>query len=383
MVKTVVILGAGWAGLPLAHKLLKYTLPKTSLKVVLVTPNTHFFWNVAATRGAIPGEIPDTSMFLPIAPGFNQYTTENFELVLGLAEGIDKAGSSVHITTNDGEQKIISYDQLVIATGSRVSSGLPFKLIGTYKETVDAWHSLQDQIRGASSIVIAGGGPTGLEVAGEIAARYGAKKNVTLILSSAKPLANHAGISASVQNVLDSDFTNLGVKVLRNTKVESAEGGSSDGKWSLTLSDGSTLDADLYLPLHGIQVNTSFVPRELLDDRGNVKQDKTMRVEATENIWAIGDVGNTEPKQLTLTDAQINHMADALDATLTGERPVGEYKPANKTMIFLSLGKKYATGQIGNWRLWGWTVAWVKGRNLFVDSSQDYVAGKRLRHGSL
>lgn len=45
MVKTVVVLGAGWAGLPLAHKLLKYTVPKVrdKLKVVLVSPNTHFF----------------------------------------------------------------------------------------------------------------------------------------------------------------------------------------------------------------------------------------------------------------------------------------------------------------------------------------------------
>ena len=74
MAKTVVILGAGWAGLPLAHKLLKYTLPKLEakdgLKVILVSPNSHFYWNIAAVRGVIPGAIPDEQLFLPIEPGF-------------------------------------------------------------------------------------------------------------------------------------------------------------------------------------------------------------------------------------------------------------------------------------------------------------------------
>jgi apoptosis-inducing factor 2 len=74
MAKTVVILGAGWAGLPLAHKLLKYTLPKVKdLKVILVSPNTHFYWNLAAVRGVIPGTFTDNELFLPIQPGFARY----------------------------------------------------------------------------------------------------------------------------------------------------------------------------------------------------------------------------------------------------------------------------------------------------------------------
>ena len=383
MPKTVVILGAGWAGLPLAHKLLKYTQPKKDIKVILVTPSTHFFWNVAATRGLIPGEIPDQSMFIPIAPGFERYLKGSFELVLGKAQSIDRAESTVAVAGKDGATKSIRYDQLVIATGSRIASNLPLKLLGSYQDTLDAWHELQGQVRAAQRIIVSGSGPTGLEVAGEIAAKYGKGKQVTLISSTAKPLGGDEGVSNSVRDVLCGDLAKLGVNVVSGTRVENAEKVKDGSSWSLKLSNGSALTADLYLPFHGVTVNTSFVPAELLDERANVKQDETFRVVNTENIWAIGDVGNTEAKQLTLTDGQIVHLATALDAVLTGAPEVPEYKPENKTLLFLSLGKKYATGQIGTWRLWGWMVAWVKGRKLFVDTAKDYVDGKKLRHGAL
>ena len=122
MARTIVILGAGWAGLPLAHKLLKHTLPKTKggLKVVLVSPNSHFYWNVAAVRGVIPGAIPDEQLFLPITPGFAQYAAENFEFVLGRAERLDQEKNIVEATLNDGTHRSLSYDQLVIATGSQI-----------------------------------------------------------------------------------------------------------------------------------------------------------------------------------------------------------------------------------------------------------------------
>ena len=98
----------------------------------------------------------------------------------------------------------------------------------------------------------------------------------------------------------------------------------------------------------------------------------------------MGDVGNVEAKQLTVTDAQIIHMSAALDSVLTGGGgQVKEYKPSPKTMIFITMGKKYATGQIGGWRLWGWITSYVKGRTLFVDTAPGYVGGKHLRHASM
>ena len=410
--QTVVILGAGWAGLPLAHKLLKHTLPKTSLKVVLVTPNSQFFWNVAATRGLIPGEIPDDDLFLPIAPGFNRYPAEAFELVLGRAERVDETANTVSVTTNDGAARDIQYAHLVIATGSRLASGLPLKPLGSDEQTLDAWHDLQQRIASATSIVIAGAGPTGVEVAGELAAKYGSSKAITLISSGSKPLLTTTAtpttktttnpLHPTLLTTIQHDLQSLNITLLPNTRVTTALPPSTNPsqqqqrKYTLTLSTTppTTLTADLYLPLHGVLPNTAFLPAHLLDPHGNVRQDAHLRAAGTANIWALGDVGDTEAKQLTLTDAQIVHVAKALDVVLTssstvdadgkeGEVELPVYVPETKTMVFLALGRRFATGQIGGWRLWGWLVAWVKGRRLFVDTARGYVGGERLRHGAM
>ena len=390
MTKTVVILGAGWAGLPLAHKLLKYTLPKAKdgLKVFLVSPNSHFYWNIAAVRGIIPGAIPDEQLFLPIEPAFAHYSAENFEFVLGKAERLDLEKRTVEVARNDGTQCSLSYDQLVIATGSHIRSNLPFKSVGPHEETLTALHSLQKQINVAKSIVVSGAGPTGVETAGELAAAYGGEKHITLIISGEYALqASH--VLPSVSQVVEKDLQKLGVNLVHNTQVKDVQTtieGEEDvaAQTTLTLSNGSTLVADLYLPLFGVQVNTSFLPTSLLDSAGNLVLDKTMRVAGTKSVWGIGDVGNLEAKQLTVTDAQIIHLSAALGSVLLRDGGlVKEYKPSGKTMIFVTMGKKYATGQIGGWRLWGWIVSYVKGRLLFVDTAQGYVGGKQLRHASI
>lgn len=135
--------------------------------------------------------------------------------------------------------------------------------------------------------------------------------------------------------------------------------------------------------MYGISLNNSFIPKSFLDPDGNVLQDETMKVRGSTNIWAIGDIGSLEPKQLTVTDNQIIHLASALDAVLTGNGTVKPYQPVGKTLLFLSLGRKYGTGQVGNWRLWGFLVAYVKGRKLFVETAEGYVGGKHLRHAAM
>lgn len=380
MSKTVVILGAGWAGLPLAHKLLKYTLPKCpQLKVVLVTPNSHFFWNVAAARAVIPGEIPNDQLFLPIELGFKQYSSSNFTLMLGKAEAVDVDENKVTVrAVKNGETSELVYDQLVIATGSHLRGGLPLKHIGEQEEMVASWKALQDTISSAKSILISGGGATGAEVAGEVAARYGEAKEITLVLSDSKPVS---AAMASVRNQIDNDLQKLGVKLIRNARVSDT---TIDGKQTkITLSNGLSRTVDLYLPVHGAIPNTSFLPSSLLDSDLNLQLDNTLRVSGTKNIWGIGDVGNLEPKQLTVTDQQIIHLANALDVVVTGNGQVAEYKKMDKTMIFVALGRRFATGQIGGWKVFGWLVAWIKGRKLFVDTAKGYVDGKHLRHAAM
>jgi len=97
----------------------------------------------------------------------------------------------------------------------------------------------------------------------------------------------------------------------------------------------------------------------------------------TENIWGIGDIGNVETKQWTVKEAQVAHLFTALHLVLTGQQnQVKEYTPLSKKRVFISIGKKYAIGQIGSWKLQRWMVSYPKGRALFVGEAPAFVNGK-------
>ena len=178
--KTVVILGSSFGGVSTAHRLLKQA-PKTGdVKVILVGPNSHIYWNLAAPRAIVPGQFSDDKLFGAIAPGFKQYTADRFEFLLGTAERLDLESKSVSVATAKGE-KVITYDILILATGTRTKGDIPFKLGDSYEATRDALHDFQSKVKKANSIVVGGAGATGVETAGELAFEYGKQKTITLV----------------------------------------------------------------------------------------------------------------------------------------------------------------------------------------------------------
>jgi NADH dehydrogenase FAD-containing subunit len=170
MAKTVVILGAAYSGIPVAHYLLKHTAAKVKdgLKVVLVAPNSDFYWHNASVRGILPGQIPDDKLFYPIAASFSKYPTEHFDFVLGKAHAVDPANNSLVVRKADGFEQTIQYDELVIATGSSYKDGSPFKDGASTEDTKAALSEWRKKIDAAKTIVVAGGGATGVEVAAEL-----------------------------------------------------------------------------------------------------------------------------------------------------------------------------------------------------------------------
>lgn len=177
--KHILILGGSYAGISTAHRLLKSS-PKSSIKITLVSPNTHFYWSMASCRAAIPGGFADEQVFQPIAPGFEQYPAGQFEFVIGEAESLDVEGKKVVVSGTTGKQ-VVEYDFLVLATGSSAKGGLPFKGLGSTDVTKDKLHEFQERVKKAGTIVVAGGGVTGCEVAGELAYEYSRDKKIILV----------------------------------------------------------------------------------------------------------------------------------------------------------------------------------------------------------
>ncbi|KPM36638.1 hypothetical protein AK830_g9934 [Neonectria ditissima] len=379
MKETVVILGAGYAGIGVAHKLLKYTKPKVNeLKVILVSSTTHHYWNIAAVRGVVPGGFADEEMFHEIEPGFAHYDQDSFEFVLGTATGVDTTTSSVSVNTAN-HVKNITYTHLIIATGSSYPSALPFTTIGTYDDSIAALHSLQQSVQAAKSIVIAGGGPTGVETAGELGYAYGDSKQISLIIQGDKPLPM---LNPEVGKAAAMELEKLHVEIVGGVRVVTISPVAD--QVSLTLSDGKTLLADLYLPLYGMRPNSRFLPAHLLDDRGNLKLDKNLRVAGQDNVWGAGDVGDREPKQLIYAERQALHLAENLHSVLTGQAgDVKELKPTVMPQVFVTVGKKKGTGQYSRVRIPSFVVSAAKGKTFFTEKASGLIAGKNIVRSSI
>jgi NADH dehydrogenase FAD-containing subunit len=171
----IVILGGSYAGISIAHRILKHT-PKDGLeKVTMISPNTDIYWNMATPRAAA-GVYGDEKIFRPIAPGFEQYG-DRFEFVVGSAESLDVVAKTVKLA--DGQK--LHYDILVLATGSRTKAPTVFKGVGSTEDVKEALRLFKEEVKSAQTILISGGGPTGIEFSAEVAYAYGAAKHVYLV----------------------------------------------------------------------------------------------------------------------------------------------------------------------------------------------------------
>lgn len=385
MTKTVVILGAGLTGLPLAHYLLSFTTAKVSdLRVVLVSPNDEFFWNLASPRAVLPGKFTEDKYMWSIPKAFAKYPADKFEFVAGKAETLDPEANSVVVTLNDGTRRNIEYHTVIVATGSDALDGMPWKNVGTSDKTKAAIAQLQEQIKSARSIVVGGAGATGVELAGELGAEYAKRgsKSVTIISADALPL--EARLMKSLRETAKHELEKLKVKVVADTKVTGITKGP-DGQSVLELTnkkDGSktTVKADLFVPTYGVVYNTQFAPANMLDASRKLNQDKFLRAPLHDNVFVIGDAGNLQPAQAAVSGAQVTHLTKHLEAYLkTGK--MEEYKFDDKVMFGLSVGPSRGTGQIGTWKPFSLLMWFFKSRYMGTDQAMHIAAGLRGPQG--
>ena len=390
MVKTIVILGAGLAGVPLAHYLAGKVAPShRDVKVVLVSPNEEFYWNLASVRFVVdPMLIPEDKYLFSIQNQFSKYPKDKFEFVAGKAEALDPTNNSVTVHLNDGSARAINYHTLVIATGTRSRENMPWKGLSTSPETRAAVSRLQKSIRDAKSIVVAGAGVTGVEFAGELGSAFSkhGKKQVTII--STDPLPLEARIMDRTRKAAKAELEKLNVKFIggaRVTGVHTAADGSKGQEIELAKDDGTAqkIKADLLIPTYGAVPNTEFVPANLRDGpTGLVQQDKYLRVPGHDNIFVVGDAGNLQPAQVVNVEPQLRHLMKNFDAYLRSGR-VEEYKfDKDKVMLALTVGRDRGTGQIGTMKPISFLIWAMKGRHIGTNYSPQYAAGLKGPSGA-
>lgn len=307
----IVVLGAAWAGLGATHYIMKHVLPTLPTRngekyhVYLVNPSSDFFFRVASPRAAVSSQLmPNSKLFFPIAPGLSQYDSNKLTFLVGtVAASWDPAARTVTVKKiSGGEEQLLSYHALIISTGTRAQSPL-FGLQGSSEESKAALAATQEAIKSAKSIFIGGGGPVGVETAGEIGEylngkpgwfQSGPPKNpkalITVTTDADKILPV---LRPAIAEKAGRLLSKVGVVVKKNVRVEKTEP-NKDGTTTVTLSNGELVTVDVYIPATGVTPNTEFAPKNLVTERGYIQTNsKTLRVdEAGPRVYALGDVGS-------------------------------------------------------------------------------------------
>lgn len=277
MVQKVVIIGGSYAG----AKAAKYFLEKGNkeLQITVVSLTTHAFFTVAAPRLIAEPSSLDKAVF-DIEKSLKKLDrSSQFSFIHGTVVSTNFDDNSIDLET-DGKKEVLKYDILVVASGARYADPT-FKLVDNHSSTVKSIEQISADLKHASKIAIVGGGPTGVETAGEIGQLYGNSKSITLYTGSDGPLA-HLGDHRSKQATLKLE--KLNVKV-----VNSVRGSTKDGKL-LKFKDGSVESFDLIIQANGLKPNSSFLPSTLLDESGFLQTNEFLQLKDYPNVVALGDI---------------------------------------------------------------------------------------------
>ncbi|KAF9026133.1 FAD/NAD(P)-binding domain-containing protein [Hymenopellis radicata] len=270
-----------------------------------------------------------------------------------------KKGGSV--TLDNGEK--IPFDVLVLATGANWPGPLAFP---NDEEAVTEWLATRrKEFENAKSIVIAGGGAVGLEIAGEIKDLWPTKP-ITVV--QALPQLLNDTYPDKFRRRAEASFVARGVKFVYKDYVDDF----TPVNGSVKTRNGKTLDGDLVVAAWGTRPNTEFLSSlgsDVLDSKGFVKVTPTLQLLNHSEIFALGDITDIK-EQKQAAKAQLHAgvvSANILSYIKNGTAPK-KYKGAPE-MILVTNGKEDGLAYLG--LLWGITLgAWMarmaKSRTLIV-----------------
>ena len=298
--KKIVIVGGGFAGI----NFIKQLSNNKDFHITLVDKNNYHFFPPLLYQVAT-AFIEPSNISYPFRRMFQE--KENLRFHLGTLLQINPEQNSIETDTGT-----LVYDYLVLAVGTESNffgmenvkrSSLPMKTID------DALNlrnhlllNLEKAVRSKDleekerllNIVIAGGGPTGVEIAGMLAEM--GRKIVAKEYPEFKDLQAHihlidAGpvllgpMSKKSQEEALKVLTNLGVKIKLNTAVKDYV------DCNVYLADGSVIPTNALIWASGV-TGTEIVglPKEFFARGRRVIVDEYNKVKGTDNIYALGDI---------------------------------------------------------------------------------------------
>lgn len=376
----VVIVGAGFGGLSCARKLTKVS----GVHVTLVDRNPYHLFAPLLYQVATGG-LPDEDIAYSIRGAIPGVNFRRGEVVR-----MDLAARTLRL--DDGT--VMPWDDLVIATGSvgttfgvpgvaehalqmksiRQAREIRDQLLATYEE-VDNGHKPREHLR----VIVVGGGPTGVEVAGAVAElqrtmrrefpHIADEAHVTLVEAGPRILPMFSEKSSAHAK---EELEELGASVKVNAAVDRMY------PTDVHLKSGEVLVAGTIVWAAGVAAPSEWTALGLADRSNRLRVNEMLQLD--DHAWVIGDTANFEgpdgrplPMVAPVAMQMGRHVAAQIKARVAG-RSLTPFAYKDKGQM-ATIGRRRAVVEApGGIRLHG-TPAWLAWLGLHVF----YLAGGRNR----
>jgi NADH dehydrogenase FAD-containing subunit len=348
---TVVVIGGGYGGVNVAKAL------DADLDVVLVEPKDAFVHNIGALRALVePTFLP--KIFLPY-----DRLLANGRVVRDRAVEV----SAQRVVLASGES--ITADYIVLATGS----AYPFPAKSDAhdaEDAIDNYRAAYTELTEANRVLLVGAGPVGIELAGEIIAKW-PDKHVTLLDLADDVLGDR--FRPDLRAELRTQLLDLGVELVLGEGLSEFPPTAANelATFTVTTNAGRQITADIWFQCFGVTPVSDYLRDDLATARrpdGFVSVGPALQVAGHENVFAIGDVSTADAKMAGMAGMQAQLVAANIIKMVKGDHDLAAYEPYGAAIV-VPIGPEGGSGQLPGQEdlVSREMVATLKGRDLMVD----------------
>uniref|UniRef100_UPI0037E79460 ferroptosis suppressor protein 1 n=1 Tax=Semicossyphus pulcher TaxID=241346 RepID=UPI0037E79460 len=348
----VVVVGGGFGGIAAAQQ-----LKSRGFSFTLIDMRDAFHHNVAALRASVkPGFAQRT--FIPYAETFGE------SFVQGRVVRIDTERKMVVLE----EGKEIQYTHLLLCTGTDGAFPGKFNTVASHQTAIQTYEDFVKQVQEADSVLVIGGGSTGVEMAAEIKTEYPEKKVVLIhsrlaladpeLLPSVRQEAKLVLLDKRVELLLGHKVLNLSELQLNVTRRNTV----------VTTDKGTSLTTDLIISCIGLKINSAAYASSFsgcLAENGALKVNEHLQVQGFSNVYAVGDCADVnEPKMAYHAGLHAAVAVSNIGNSLSGTQ-LTSYRTGSITML-LAMGRNDGVGQFNGLKLPRFLVTLGKSRDLLL-----------------
>lgn len=291
MKQQILILGAGFAGMWAALSAARLTdlHGRNDIEITVLAPQPELrirprFYEAGVENFAAP--------LLPL------FAATGVKFIAGSAREIDVASKQVWYHTQQDQLAALHYDRLVLATGSQINPIFPGA--NEHAFDVDKLESAahlekhlqrlaeQPDSHARNTVVVCGGGFTGIELATELPARLrailGNETPVRVIIADRRPVIGDR-YSAELCEVIKQASDELGIEWRLEAEI------TAINEHGVKFKNGDFIASNTVIMTMGVQASplTAQIPATR-DAQGRLHVDQNLKVVGHEDIYATGDV---------------------------------------------------------------------------------------------